>query len=125
MRGYAYIVAVLAAIGIVIGIVSYPKQTESPIRRPAETTTSANPMTKPGTLTIAIPTMQCEMACFPRVKSTLEGNDGVQSVELAAQQKRGLLDNRQVILKYNNGFNPTQALASLVEEGFPNAAFVE
>ena len=125
MRGFAYFIAVLAAIGIMIGIASYPNQTESRNRSSASTAVPATVMTESGTLTIAVPTMQCEIACFPRVKTTLEGNEGVQSVELAAQQEKGVLDNRQVVVNYENGFNLNAALSSLVEDGFPNSAVVE
>ena len=125
MRGFAYVIAVLAAIGIMIGIVSYPNQNEPTSSRTATTPVSAALMTESGTLTIAVPTMQCEMACFPRVKTTLEGKDGVQSVELATQKEEGVLDNRQAIVNYDNGFNLNAALSSLVEEGFPNSAVVE
>ncbi len=125
MRGFAYVIAVLAAIGIMIGIVSYPNQNEPTSSRTATTPVSAALMTESGTLTIAVPTMQCEMACFPRVRTTLEGKDGVQSVELATQKEEGVLDNRQVIVNYDNGFNLNAALSSLVEEGFPNSAVVE
>ncbi|MBD54896.1 MAG: hypothetical protein CMM05_07435 [Rhodopirellula sp.] len=125
MRGFAYVIAVLAALGIMIGIVSYPNQNEPTSSRTATTPVSAALMTESGTLTIAVPTMQCEMACFPRVKTTLEGKDGVQSVELATQKEEGVLDNRQVIVNYDNGFNLNAALSSLVEEGFPNSAVVE
>ena len=125
MRGFAYVIAVLAAIGIMIGIVSYPNQNEPTSSGTATTPVSAALMTESGTLTIAVPTMQCEMACFPRVKTTLEGKDGVQSVELATQKEDGVLDNRQVIVNYDNGFNLNAALSSLVEEGFPNSAVVE
>ena len=125
MQGFAYVIAVLAAIGIMIGIVSYPNQNEPTSSRTATTPVSASLMTESGTLTIAVPTMQCEMACFPRVKTTLEGNDGVQSVELATQKEEGVLDNRQVVVNYDNGFNLNAALSSLVAEGFTNPAVVE
>ncbi|MGI9466884.1 MAG: heavy-metal-associated domain-containing protein [Rubripirellula sp.] len=125
MRGFAYFIAVLAAIGIMIGIVSYPNQSEPSSSRPETTPAPAALMTESGRLTIAVPTMQCEMACFPRVKTTLEGNDHVQSVELATQEEEGVLDNRQVIVNYDNGFNLNEALSSLVEEGFPNSAVVK
>ncbi len=125
MRGFAYFIAVLAAIGIMIGIVSYPNQSEPSSSRPETTPAPAALMTESGRLTIAVPTMQCEMACFPRVKITLEGNDHVQSVELATQEEEGVLDNRQVIVNYDNGFNLNAALSSLVEEGFPNSAVVK
>lgn len=125
MRGIAYVIAVFAAIGITIGIVSYPNPAESPNRRAATTAAPTTLMTESGTLTIAVPTMHCEIACFPRVKTTLERNDGVQSVELAVQREKGVLDNRQVIVNYDNGFHLNTALSSLDEEGFPNSVVVQ
>ena len=125
MRGFAYVIAVMAAVGIMIGIVSYPNQSEPAISGPSPTVRPAVLMSESGTLTIAVPTMHCEVACFPRVKTTLEDADGVQSVELAAQQKEGLIDNRQVIVHYDTGFNLNAALSSLVEEGFTKSTVIE
>lgn len=125
MRGFAYFIAVLAAAGIMIGIVSYPDQEETGKVASTTTSTSAEVMTKAGKLTIAVPSMHCEVACFPRVKATLEATQGVQSVELATQPSEGVLDNRQVIVDYDTGFNLNAALSSLVQEGFPNSAVVE
>ena len=125
MRGFAYIIAVLASIGIMIGIVSYPNQSEPMSVRPATTPATAALMTESGTLTINVPAMHCEVACFPRVKTALESNNGVESVELATQKAEGVLDNRQVIVNYRNGFNLNAALDALVKEGFPNSAVVE
>ena len=59
------------------------------------------------------------------MKETLQAADRVQSVELAVQQSEGVLDNRQVIVNYEQGFNPSSALAALVEEGFPGSTVVE
>jgi copper chaperone CopZ len=125
MRGFAYFIAFLAAIGIMIGIVSYPDQEETGKVASTATSASAAVMTKAGTLTIAVPSMHCEVACFPRVKATLEATEGVQSVVLATQPSEGVLDNRQVVVDYDTGFDLNTALSSLVQEGFPNSAVVE
>jgi periplasmic mercuric ion binding protein len=125
MRGFAYVIAVMAALGIMIGIVSYPNQNEPVNLGPPTTPSPAVLMTESGTLTIAVPTMHCEVACFPRVKTTLEDAVGVQSVELAGQQKEGLIDNRQVIVHYDTGFNLNAALTSLAEEGFTKSTVVD
>jgi mercuric ion binding protein len=125
MRGFAYFIAVLAATGIMIGIVSYPDQEETRKVASTTTSTSAEVMTKAGKLKIAVPSMHCEVACFPRVKATLEATEGVQSVELATQPSEGVLENRQVIVDYDTGFNLNAALSSLVQEGFTNSAVVE
>jgi copper chaperone CopZ len=132
MRGFAYVIAVLAAVGIMIGIVSFPDQTapnhseDGPDRSAAEPV-SASPtlMAEAGTLTLAVPAMHCEFACFPKVKKTLESTNGIQSVALAAQKEDGVIDNRQVIVNYDTGFDLNAALVLLVEEGFPDSNVVQ
>ena len=132
MRGFAYLIAVLAAIGIMIGIVSFPGQkTPGPLEdgadRVATEPVSASPqvMAEAGTLTLAVPSMHCEFACFPKVKKTLESTDGIQSVALAAQKEDGVIDNRQVVVNYDAGFDLNAALVLLVDEGFPDSNVVQ
>ena len=132
MRGFAYVIAVLAAVGIMIGIVSFPSQRMPSTLEEGALGVSAEPvaaspelMAKAGTLTLAVPTMHCEFACFPRVKKTLEGTNGIESVELATQKEEGVLDNRQVIVNYDAGFDLNAALVSLVEEGFADSNVVQ
>lgn len=78
-----------------------------------------------GTLTLSVPEMHCEFACFPKVKETLEQETGVEEVTLAAQKEEGVLDNRQVIVKYQAGFNPRSALKSLEEAGYKDSGIVQ
>lgn len=124
MRGFVYAVAVLAAAGIMYAIVVMPAEQE-PV--PAETVAAAPSvvMTEPGTLTLSVPTMHCAIACYPRVKETLEGTEGVTEVVLDQQKEEGVIDNRQVVLSYDAGFDLTDALAKLSEEGFEDADVVQ
>jgi copper chaperone CopZ len=82
-------------------------------------------MTEAGTLTLSVPSMHCAVACYPRVKETLEGVDGVSEVVLDKQKEEGLIDNRQVVLSYDAGFDLTAALANLSQEGFEDASVVQ
>jgi len=130
MRGFTYLIAILAAIGIMIGIVSFPAQSPQDRSGTDRVTTepvSGSPqlMTEAGTLTLAVPSMHCEFACFPKVKKTLESTAGIQSVALAAQKEDGEIDNRQVIVNYDAGFDLNAALVSLVEQGFPDSNVVQ
>ena len=69
--------------------------------------------------------MHCEFACFPKVKETLESAGGVDEVTLAAQQEEGVLDNRQVIVKYQPGFNVREAIATLEAAGYTESEIVQ
>lgn len=119
MRGFAYAVAILAAFGIMIGIGMSPQQ---PANDVVEATSVAS---EAGTLTLDVPNMHCEFACFPRVKDAIEGGDAVEEVVLAEQQEEGTIDNRQVIVKYDAGFDIDSAIARLSKEGFTDAGIAQ
>ena len=128
MRGIAYGIAAIAAIGIMVAISMMPEQstTDSPTTAPA-TAVSASPDVKAeaGTLTLSVPHMHCAVACYPRVKEMLENSDGIQEVELAEQKEEGVIDNRQVIVKYEAGFDVDSALQLLAKEGFEDSDVVQ
>lgn len=124
MRAVVYAVAVLAAAGIMYGIATMPGPQKTV---PGETVAaeSTEVMTEPGTLTLSVPTMHCAIACYPRVKETLEGTTGVSEVVLDEQKEEGIIDNRQVVVTYDAGFDLSAALAKLDQEGFEDADIVQ
>ena len=129
MRSIAYGVAALAAVGIMIGIVmmpdGQPRNERTVGSQPATEVSSGRVMTEPGTLTLSVPEMHCPFACYPAVKKTLESDDTVSEVELAEQKEEGVIDNRQVIVKYDVGFDLDAAIASLDKRGFANSEIVQ
>lgn len=129
MRGLAYAIAAIAAVGIMIAIASYPGSSNdnesNPAANASTTTSPVELMSSSGTLTLTVPTMHCEFSCFPRVKETLEGTTGVESVALAEQKEEGVIDNRQVVVNYLAGFDINAALASLEKEGFSDSGVVQ
>lgn len=127
MRGVAYVIAAVAALGIMFVIATAP----GPQSGSVESDSAAEPvaassqvMTEAGTLTLSVPEMHCEFACFPKVKETLEGAEAVEAVNLAAQKEEGVLDNRQVIVKYQPGFDLNAAIASLEAAGYTDTKLV-
>lgn len=140
MRSVAYGVAVLAAIGIMLAIAKMPKnqaridQPESPsnttvaveteVARSIEATPT-RVMSEPGSLTLNVPDMHCPFACYPAIKETLESSDKVEKVELAEQKVAGQIDNPQVIVNFNKGFDIDAAIAALKAKGFDNSAVVQ
>jgi len=128
MRGIAYVIAAIASVAIMIAIATVPRQpTRDDSTTVGSTSVSAAPMVMPeaGTLTLSVPNMHCAIACFPRVKETLENTAGVNEVELAEQKEEGMIDNRQVIVKYDAGFDVSTALALLSKEGFADSDVVQ
>jgi copper chaperone CopZ len=129
MRATVYMIAAIAAAGIMYVIASTPNPTTSDRAqeaRSADASIDATPavMSEAGTLTLSVPEMHCEFACFPKVKETLEGASGVEAVTLAAQAEEGVIDNRQVIVKYEPGFDLNAAIASLASAGYKNSELV-
>ncbi len=120
MRSWVYGVAVIAAVGIAIGIANVPN-------RQLDSATSVNTaaLSEPGTMVLSVPDMMCEFSCFPKIKETLEATESVSEVELAQQKEEGTVDNRQVIVKYNAGFDVNEAIGLLKAEGFDNSEVVQ
>lgn len=122
MRGPAYVAAVIAAVGIMLVIAREPAdQTDQDLPIAAETTSTASLET----LTLSVPEMHCQYACFPKVKNTLEQVDAVAEVQLAKQKDDSVLDNRQVIVKYKEGFDVDEAIGLLAEAGYTDSVLVQ
>ena len=122
MRGPAYVAAVIAAVGIMLVIAREPgDQTDQDLPIAAETTSAASLET----LTLSVPEMHCQYACFPKVKNTLEQVDAVAEVQLAKQKDDSVLDNRQVIVKYKEGFDVDEAIGLLAEAGYTDSVLVQ
>ena len=122
MRGPAYVAAVIAAVGIMLVIAREPAdQTDQDLPIAAETTSAASLET----LTLSVPEMHCQYACFPKVKNTLEQVDAVAEVQLAKQKDDSVLDNRQVIVKYKEGFDVDLAIGLLAEAGYTDSVLVQ
>lgn len=141
MRGLAYAIAAVAAVGIMFVIATSTNEPSSdpttepataetqtadtqPIAESAEVLASTSDA-EGGLVTIAVPEMHCNFVCFPKVKETLESDETVELVELGPQKEEGAIDNRQVIVKYKAGFDVKNAIALLSKEGFDDSDVVK
>jgi len=124
MRGAAYVAAAIAAVGIMMVISRTPVDQQAEPAGPTAMTTPTSAVSTE-TLTLSVPEMHCEFACFPKVKEALEQVDSVAEVTLAEQKEEGVLDNRQVIVKYEEGFNLDEALGLLADAGYGETALVQ
>lgn len=135
MRSVAYVVAALAAVGIMIALVMMPvSETTAPGDAvPAEAAAEvaaqeADVKAVAGeteTLVLHVPEMHCPFACYPAVKQTLEGDASVAGVELAEQKQEGVIDNPRVVVTVSDGFDADAAIAALAKKGFKNSEVVQ
>jgi len=124
MRSPIYFMAALAAAGIAYFLASSPVQETASGDSVVATETASVVMEQPGTLTLRVDDMHCEFGCFPTVRKTLEGVDKVVSVQLDKQAEAGTLDNPQVVVSYESGFDLSQAQSLLAEKGFAKSSLV-
>jgi len=126
MRSPIYLIAALASAGIAYFLASSPTQQagNEPAGQIVATETSSAVMDQPGTLTLRVDDMHCEFGCFPTVRKTLEGFDKVMSVTLDEQAEEGTLDNPQVLVTYESGFDLGAAQAKLAKSGFAKSSVV-
>ena len=120
MRSWVYGAAVLVAVGIAIGIAGIPSDDSD-----SKTTATSVGLSESGTLVMSVPDMMCEFSCFPKIKETLESTGKVKEVELAKQKEEGTIDNRQVIVKYDAGFDVNEAVELLSSQGFEESSVVQ
>lgn len=73
--------------------------------------------------TLTIPEMHCQLACYPKVKRTLEGVAGVESVALVEQQDDVQIDDRRVTITFAGDVSGADAVAALEGAGYPGSAF--
>jgi copper chaperone CopZ len=130
MRSPIYLLAALAAAGIAYYVASTPNSQPTASQSALDdavvaTATSSAVMDQPGTLVLRVEDMHCEFACFPKVKKTLEGFDGVVSVELDEQAEEGTLDNPQVVVTYDSGFDLGAAQGALAKSGFAKSSVIQ
>lgn len=129
MKTIAYVVAGLAALGIMVALIANPslntQSTEPAVASASLVSQSSEPATEPGSMTLEVPGMHCQFACYPKVKKSLEESAGVTEVALVEQPEPNTLTVKQVIVKYDAGFDLNKALLGLKEDGYAEATKVQ
>lgn len=126
MRSAVYALAAIAAAGIAYLFATVPPSGDAPAAPSASVSTASHQvMPEAGTLTLRVDDMHCPFACYPAVKKTLEAQGNVVAVELDEQKEEGAIDNPQVLVKYESGFDLTAALDALGKKGFSKHSVIE
>lgn len=124
MRSSIYVLTALVAAGIAYYLASPPTPGEISVASNEVSQPGTEVLADPGTLTLRVDDMHCEYGCFPTVKKTLEGFAHVVSVELDEQPEAGTLDNPQVLLTYQSGFDLAAAQDALAKSGFAKSSVI-
>lgn len=138
MRFLVYVVAVLAAAGIVYYVSG---TAEKPVAGSGDNVAEVAAVEGEGgeqqvtaapvvegeihLVNLKVPSMHCPFACYPSVKETLEAEAGVAEVELVQQQEEGVIDNPVVTIKAGDNFDLDKAITTLASAGFDGASVVE
>lgn len=128
MRYAVYMVAILASAGFVY-VLSQPADDNAP-EAAADTNeaVAAAASDVEGTekfVTLSVPEMHCPSGCYPTVKKTLEEQPGVLAVDLVEQKEEGVLDKREVNIKFAGTFDSESAINSLSKAGFEKSSVVQ
>ena len=75
------------------------------------------------TANLEVPKMSCSMACYPKVKETLEKIDGIASEELVPQEEEPAINDHRVTITFDGSVDGASAVAALSEAGFPESQF--
>jgi copper chaperone CopZ len=76
----------------------------------------------PQLVSLKVDGMTCPTGCYPTVRSAIAKQNGVLGVELAPQEKEGVIDNPVVYVKYQGKLDFDAMLKAIERAGFEAAA---
>lgn len=126
--------ASLLALSILIGCAPPPAvKPAAPKTSSGVTSASATPKLEtpapshPGAKLVAfsVPHMTCQHNCWPEVKKTLEGQEGVEIVTLAKQPNEDEVVDKRVFVEVGDKFNSQAALDALSKIGFDESKVID
>lgn len=71
--------------------------------------------------TLEIPSMSCQISCFPKIKETLEGMEGVEVVELMPQEDDVAINDHRITVKFNSDVSSDATMQALADAGYDDA----
>jgi len=77
-------------------------------------------------VTLLVPEMHCPFACYPKVKETLENQEGidVESITLVEQKDEAAIDDPRIIVTLSENFDGEKTIKAIEEAGFANTQIV-
>lgn len=71
--------------------------------------------------TLEIPSMSCQISCFPKIKETLEGMEGVEVVELVPQEDDVAINDHRITVKFDSDVSSDATMQALADAGYDDA----
>lgn len=71
--------------------------------------------------TLEIPSMSCQISCFPKIKETLEGMEGVEVVELVPQEDEVAINDHRITVKFDADVSSDATMKALADAGYDDA----
>lgn len=71
--------------------------------------------------TLEIPSMSCQISCFPKIKETLEGMEGVEVVELVPQEDEVAINDHRITVKFDAEVSSEATMQALADAGYDDA----
>lgn len=71
--------------------------------------------------TLEIPSMSCQISCFPKIKETLEEMEGVEVVELVPQEDEVAINDHRITVKFNADVSSDATMKALAGAGYDDA----
>jgi len=73
--------------------------------------------------TLEVPEMHCPFACYPKVEKTLQGIEGIATVELVEQAEEGAINDPRVVVTFDGEVEGNKAIAALDSVNFTGSKF--
>lgn len=71
--------------------------------------------------TLEIPSMSCQISCFPKIKETLEDMEGVEVVELVPQEDEVAINDHRITVKFDSDVSSEATMQALADVGYDDA----
>ncbi len=120
-------IIVLGSVLTFVGCNSEPNKIASPSDKPMAVTSDSDSSETAEFKTVAVKVtgMMCPHGCYPEVKSLITKKNDVESIELTPQEKKDVIDNPVILVKYRGVLNKEETTKAIIEAGYEKVEYTE
>ncbi len=117
----------LASLLTFVGCSSEPNKITSPSDKPVVVSPESDPAETAEVKMVAVKVtgMMCPHGCYPEVKSLITKKNDIESIELTPQEKKDVIDNPVILVKYRGVLNKEETTKAIIEAGFEKVEYTE
>ena len=110
-----------------VGCNSEPNKIASPPDKPVAITSDSDSAETAEfkMVSVKVTGMMCPHGCYPEVKSLITKKNDVESIELTPQEKKDVIDNPVILVKYRGVLNKEETTKAIIEAGFEKVEYTE